>query len=334
MVSARGSSFRFLSLAVIAASLVATTAPGQSMPVRDLPAGGSLSLAGPPAAVEPDPFDDALETACATIASIPRADSRVSGLLTLKPAPQEAPPAAPAASAPAGSGDSWQVTFMPFLWVAGMAGDVEVRGTRTSFDYDPLEMLETLVENFDFAASGQLAFRYGPWSLELTGMYVGLGNEASKGPIDVEVDFDQVILQVLGGYRFVHAPLDSEAGLSGPTLSIDALAGGRYSGLSAEIDLDPGPKLERDKDWFDPLLGARITLAATRSLSFAVQGLIGGFDVGSDFTWQLRTGLEWHLSECASLIAGYAWMDIDYESGNFEFDVLMYGPYLGAVFRF
>jgi len=65
---------------------------------------------------------------------------------------------------------------------------------------------------------------------------------------------------------------------------------------------------------------------------------VGGFGVGSEFTWNLVGTLQYHLSRTVSLGVGYRALDIDYEQGSgasrFKFDVLMHGPVPGAVFHF
>jgi hypothetical protein len=65
---------------------------------------------------------------------------------------------------------------------------------------------------------------------------------------------------------------------------------------------------------------------------------IGGFGVGSTFTWQVFPTFGVNLSKNASLEFGYRWLDIDYSSGEnltlFKYDVLTQGPVLGFGFRF
>jgi hypothetical protein len=65
---------------------------------------------------------------------------------------------------------------------------------------------------------------------------------------------------------------------------------------------------------------------------------IGGFGVGSTFTWQVFPTLGFSLSKRASLELGYRWLDIDHETGEnttlFKYDVLTQGPIVGFAFRF
>ncbi len=46
-------------------------------------------------------------------------------------------------------------------------------------------------------------------------------------------------------------------------------------------------------------------------LSLTGYGDIGGFGVGSDFTWQAIAALDWRVSEKSSASVGYRWIQID-----------------------
>jgi hypothetical protein len=65
---------------------------------------------------------------------------------------------------------------------------------------------------------------------------------------------------------------------------------------------------------------------------------IGGFGVGSDFTWQVFPTFGVNLAKWFSLDFGYRWLAIDYKSGEnqtlFKYDVLTQGPILGFAFKF
>ena len=65
-----------------------------------------------------------------------------------------------------------------------------------------------------------------------------------------------------------------------------------------------------------------------------LRGDIGGFDVGSKLTWDVRASLGYRLSERTTFLFGYRHLDINYEDGIFELDAQFYGPYLGLSFGF
>ena len=92
------------------------------------------------------------------------------------------------------------------------------------------------------------------------------------------------------------------------------------------------------QDWWDPIVGASLTLPLGKHFSFSVRGDIGGFGVGSDFTWQAFPYFSWQFAQWGSLQAGYRWLYMDYETGSgtshFRYDRLNQGPQLGITFSF
>ena len=79
-----------------------------------------------------------------------------------------------------------------------------------------------------------------------------------------------------------------------PTLSyrvwkyFEPLAGVRYNNLSGEIrgpGILPTPRISTGtQDWWDPIVGANLTLPLGKKFSFNVWDDIRGFGAGSDFT--------------------------------------------------
>jgi hypothetical protein len=97
-------------------------------------------------------------------------------------------------------------------------------------------------------------------------------------------------------------------------------------------------RVEKSKDWIDPIIGARFRADLSKKFSLAVRGDIGGFSVGSDFTWNASAILGYHFSQTVSAWLGYRALGVDYESGSgfskFKYDVIMQGPIVGLGFHF
>ena len=111
--------------------------------------------------------------------------------------------------------------------------------------------------------------------------------------------------------------------------------------MDVELDIStPGPSTVVDKrqDWVDPIVGGRVFLDLTDNLSLVLRGDIGGFGVGSDFTWNVAGLLLYDFDlfgKDASVVAGYRVLDQDFEDGSgankFAYDVTTHGPILGAA---
>ena len=140
----------------------------------------------------------------------------------------------------------------------------------------------------------------------------------------MDIDFTSVMNEFAGLYRF-----------SLGANSLDLIGGIRYYDLEAEITVvGAPPRVDKSQDWVDAMLGARYICNFTDKWSFMARGDIG-FG-GSDLTWNLAGLFEYQPWKHVSLLAGYRYMDIDYEDGSgadlFKYDVSMYGPLLGVNF--
>jgi hypothetical protein len=233
----------------------------------------------------------------------------------------------------------WRFSFTPFFWAPAMHGNTTVGNQTVDVDASIGDVLQSVFDNFEFAAMGRFEANYCRWSVLLDVIYLNLGNEddvnlPGAGQIDADWEFHELIAQGLIGYRFAELPLGCGNACFRPTVTFDALAGVRYYHFKSEINLDPGPNFDATKNWADPVVGVRTLFHVTPALSFNVMANIGGFGVGSDLSWELIAGVDYKLTNCISLTAGWAILDIDYESGGFGYDVTMSGPYLGATFRF
>ena len=61
---------------------------------------------------------------------------------------------------------------------------------------------------------------------------------------------------------------------------------------------------------------------------------VGGFGIGSDFTWQAMLGVNYEFSPTVVGKAGYRMLGVDYDRNGFAYDMFYSGLYLGAGFRF
>lgn len=91
------------------------------------------------------------------------------------------------------------------------------------------------------------------------------------------------------------------------------------------------------------IIGSRTSKDSTRSVRgkwrFTLSGEVGGFGLGSDFTWHAFTKFTYQHSERFSWYVGYRAIAYDYEDSGqgFDyqrFDLLQHGPGAGIAFSF
>jgi hypothetical protein len=182
--------------------------------------------------------------------------------------------------------NGWTFDVAPFyLWLPALDGTVTVRETSASVDQSVGDTLDLLFESFKFGATGRAEARKGNALLTLDFMYMDLGeNVQTDVGAGVTVRSKQLILEFGGGY---HLGEWSLAGEGKPSLAVDLLTGGRYVDLDTGITIENVLDVDRSKDWLDPFVGGRLRLDIIDRLSVSVRGDIGGFGVGSHFTWNM-----------------------------------------------
>jgi hypothetical protein len=140
-------------------------------------------------------------------------------------------------------------------------------------------------------------------------------------------------------------------------LAFDILAGARYWYQEADLSFDVAAAVDigdlevagarafarsGSVDWLDPMIGARVRYTVAPGHELLLRGDIGGFGVGSDFSWQAigAYGFEFGTYQGITFsgVIGYRALYVDYVQGEgrsrYEFDMLQHGPILGISARF
>jgi hypothetical protein len=230
------------------------------------------------------------------------------------------------AAAQAPDGNSWKVTVVPYILGASMNGTTAVNGQEATVDMSASDIFS----NLQFGAMGLVIARKGNWGFGGDAIWMALGaNGTAPGPLGTtgSADVNQ------GGFAFY--------GLRRLGPAADVFFGGRVNTLQSTLRFNgPGQSsADGSKTWFDPIVGLQLKTPDTGKRWHAqVYTEIGGFGVGSSFTWQVFPTVGVNLPKWASIEFGYRWLDIDYTSGEndtlFKWDVLTQGPVVGFGFRF
>jgi hypothetical protein len=213
--------------------------------------------------------------------------------------------------------DEWQVLVAPYLMGAAMSGETTVRGRAVDLELSASDIFS----NLEFGAMGILVARKGNWGFGGDAIWMALGTPVR----DTDVDFNQ------GAFAFY--------GLRQISPAADVTFGARINTLQGALTFkSTGTEVSQDKTWVDPIAGLTLRTAAGTPVQLRVYTEVGGFGLGSDFTWQVFPTVSIRMGQSASLELGYRWLDLDYSSGEgnnqFGYDVLTQGPVLGFGFRF
>ena len=235
--------------------------------------------------------------------------------------------------------ENWEVQIAPWLWVMSLEGDATVRGRTADVDVG----FDDLLDQFNFGTFIEVEARKDRLGFYGNLMYADLGTDEEFGPLEIEVSSKTLMAGAGVGYRLGPWQLDIEDRETDALLVVEPYAGVRYTFLDAELDSNVDLlDRSRDRDWLDPVIGARAILQASPNWTVSATGDIGGFDVGSDFTWQAfgLVGYNFDLfaNKDASVAAGYRALGQDYDRGSgtneFVWDVIYHGPLFAFAVRF
>jgi hypothetical protein len=172
------------------------------------------------------------------------------------------------------------------------------------------------------------------WAITSDIVYMNLNQEVTPGTL--------LHSGTTSAEEFVWEP----AGLYRIASFLEVGAGGRLNNLQAGIDVRrnvfPAGTEEvtgsGSKTWFDPILIARVSTDINDKWLLQFRGDVGGFGVGSDFTWQLQAYAGYRFSKVFQLTAGYRILSIDYDKGTdaerFIYNVDTFGPVIRLGFNF
>lgn len=219
----------------------------------------------------------------------------------------------------------WEHTAAFYVVAAGMSGTQSIGALDADVDLSASEIFDHL------EAGGMAAYRgtNGTWSVMVNSMFIGLG-ATKDGRLggSAEVDIDQTLLEVDGGWRFAK--------------HLELYYGVRYAKINADVEVRPagGSSLTGSdgEHWFDPLVGLRYETPIGPKWTFVGRADVGGFGVGSDLAWQAMAHFDWQIGKHWGAAFGYVALDMDYETGDgadfFHYDILGAGPFAAVTYRF
>ncbi len=217
--------------------------------------------------------------------------------------------------------EGWKFTIAPYFLFPHMDGTVGIGPVQTEIDVSPGDIFD----NLQFGAMLAAEAGNGQWAIGFDGLYMDLGKDGEK--LSTRYDAYQAGLELTGFRRL--------------TPFFEVLAGGRLNLLGASFTSPASVTLvDKDKAWFDPFIGARFIIPNTGKWTFMLRGDVGGFGVGSQFAWQVRPTVEYHVSKHWAFGVAYWALGMDYVSGEigdgdyFKYNVTTFGPEIGVGYTF
>jgi hypothetical protein len=264
----------------------------------------------------------------------------------------------------------WELSLTPYGWMINVNGDVTARGHTVDVNQDFFQ----IVEKSDSLLAWMSFFeaRKGRFSIFTDLVWMDLGfpgsfqiNKSPLGRFDratldvrgkAQLDYQSTIIQsgvtyeiarwqgalpdrftaldVMGSARYWNQDVDVSLHLTG-TLTVDL----ERLGLKFQRSRSVAVARSSDLEWVDPVIGARIRHQMGAGKELRLEGDVGGFGAGSEFSWQVvgTYGFDVNcLGKPLHTVVGYRALAVDYsEDGRFGkngLDVVQHGPVMGVTF--
>ena len=269
----------------------------------------------------------------------------------------DAKPAAPAtdnakpAAAPA-QDSGWQFMAGPYAWALGITGNLGNGKQQSSVDLSFIDIVQK--SDSLIGAEGHAEALHQRFGLFFDGIYAKIGasasqsasNGAATAKLGADADLQLAFVEAGAFYRVVdrYQLWHPAPEVGGGTFSFDVLAGARYTvvdvDVKANLDINQVAAFKRDidgmHDWVDPFIGGRVRFGLADNVDFQLRGDVGGFGVGSAFTWNTQALLGYRFTMFgaqAEAWGGYRALGQDYSEGSgrrdLNWDVVLHGPVLG-----
>ena len=231
-------------------------------------------------------------------------------------------------ASPTTSAAEWEFKLAPYLWFAGLEGDVAtIPGVPAApIDVSPSQALE------DTEAALMLMFeaRRGRHGMFADFIYTDVRSKDEVFP-NLGVSLRSISKSTILSGAYQYRVVDGEAA------DLDILGGLRYWEVDSRLAFTgPLQVSGRNKeDWVDPFIGlkGRYGFGASRFYT-SFGAVIGGFDVGSSLFYDLNVNLGYQWTDAIGTVVGYRLFDVDYDHKGFLWDVRQAGFGVGLAWSF
>lgn len=207
--------------------------------------------------------------------------------------------------------DRLRLDFAPYVWLTTLNGDLTVDGTPRHVNFT----FEDFFKYSNLGLSGHVELKKKNWAVMFDWLYVDL----LKNPTYTELSLGEISLAI----RL--------------SKNLEVLGGGRYFKSEVEFREDPDVTGKRDNSWIDPIIGGRYTMDLTKALMFTFRADVGGFGIGSDFQWNISSGVGYRISNITFMAAYRIWY-AKYKTGAgdnlFVYDMTTSGPGITMIIHF
>lgn len=228
------------------------------------------------------------------------------------------------------NGSAWEFRLIPYAWLIAM----DTKATVRNYTADSKINFSDILRDMNFAGQVHFEGQKGKWGFFIDPTYLRLSQEGTlRDGRDIKLQVEQWLVEFGGTYQLGKWSLEEKGKRS---ITVDALGGGRFWYLSADLDTSSNLNPSKTVQWIDPIIGVRLEADITEKLLFNIRSDIGGFSVGSDFSWNALGVFGYRFTKDITGLFGYRALYVDYKEGTsiIRYNMTIHGPIMGLSFSF
>ena len=228
--------------------------------------------------------------------------------------------------------EEWQFTLTPYLWFAGLKGDLAAAPPLPAAPVD-ISAKDALDDN-ETSFMALFTARRGHHGLLMDFIYTDTRSDEELVP-EIDLKLRSISKNTIVSAAYLYRLFDD-----GGT-NLDGFAGVRYWDIDVTLQFSgglgvlAGQRINNTEDWFDPMLGLKGNTPLGDS-NFYVAGwaALGGFGVNSDLFYDASVNFGYQWTKAIGTAVGYRVFDVDYDNDQFVYDVRQHGFALGLTWGF
>lgn len=224
----------------------------------------------------------------------------------------------------------WNVLLKPYFMFPNMKGTA---GLKDLPDVDVNANPGDVFSHLQFGMMLYAEVENEEWAFSSDILYMKLGEELRKGTLinGGNLNAKQFVWE-LDALKKISPWFDAGVGLRLNSLKSDI----QVNTISGQGQVTPRVA-SGSKAWVDPVIVGRLKTPGAKKFSAQLRTDIGGFGIGSKFTWQVQLDAIYRFSPLFDLGLGYRTIGVNYEKGSgqerFLYDVNTFGPVVKLGFH-
>jgi hypothetical protein len=232
------------------------------------------------------------------------------------------------------AGDAWQFRLTPYLWLAGLKGNMAtIPGAPAApIDVSPGDAVADTETSLMLLIDAKRG-RHGVFADFL---YSDVQSDEELVPAPINLALQSITRTTIFSLAYQYEIFNQDR------VVIDLLLGARYWNIDSELRFGSGTggpldgrHVDNGDSWIDPVVAAKGRMPLGNSRFYVAGGAgLGGFGIGSDLFYEFNGAIGYQWNKAIGTAIGYRMFDVDYEDDGFIYDARQQGWQLGLTWAF